>query len=165
MIIFIVFFVIVVFVLMTMVNYRKQMLKARNTYNEKMLPIEKKMLAHMKDRGKKIETVIRMITMNEEALIFVSDEEGAYASIGMSDSVISFPYSDVVDVAIDNPMDGKEMKFLAVDLDLKNQGKLRYVFSDKPFKPKTYVGGIVKKYADDFYSKLLEIKNGNKANE
>ena len=158
MIIFIVFFVIVVFVLMTMVNYRKQMLKARNTYNEKML-------AHMKDRGKKIETVIRMITMNEEALIFVSDEEGAYASIGMSDSVIGFPYSDVVDVAIDNPMDGKEMKFLAVDLDLKNQGKLRYVFSDKPFKPKTYVGGIVKKYADDFYSKLLEIKNGNKANE
>lgn len=160
-VLFIVIAAIILFVIVAIKNYRKQMKSAANVYNEKMLPIEKRMLKGMNEKGEKIEYVLRMLTMQEEPVIFVTNKDGSYASIGCDREVLTFPSSDIERVELFEDWQGKEMNELSVIVKLKGRGTFSYMFSENKFKPTSYVGKIVYNYAREFKNKLDEIAPDN----
>ncbi len=141
-----------IFLVLSARRARKNSEATAAKYEAMMVPIEKKAVDALRSRGGKISAGERYVTVNEAGIVAARDDKKQLMAIAMADSVLVFPFSDILGAEYIETSDGRQVTSLEVRLTLADEGVYRYIFSDKAFRKGNYTGRILSEHAQSMAS-------------
>lgn len=153
-----------IFNFMALFNSKKRKMTGKMTYQATIWPIEKKLMAYMKERALDFTIVQRMVNDLGDGIIFVADPKNRKAAVAMANDMLTFSYDELEAAERYYDLEGKKTVAAYVVLTV-NGTMYRYDIATKRFNPKGLVGKVLYDTTEEFYSKAHAILEENKKGE
>ena len=112
-----------IFNFMALFNSKKRKMTGKMTYQATIWPIEKKLMAYMKERALDFTIVQRMVNDLGDGIIFVADPKNRKAAVAMANDMLTFSYDELEAAERYYDLEGKKTVAAYVVLGINSNGK------------------------------------------